>query len=80
MLPDRAAKGTTISMTDKKQGHKASSRGAGDSKNFEKEPLPDRIGSSLRQLYDEVLSEDVPSEFLDLLRKADSSGSSPASK
>ena len=71
-------------MTDKKQRQNApsreSGRGAGDSKNFEREPLPDRIGASLRQLYDEVLSEDVPSEFLELLRKADGSGSSTAPK
>lgn len=43
---------------------------------FDKEALPDKIGSSLRQLYDEVLSEDVPDDFLNLLRKADSKGAS----
>lgn len=38
---------------------------------FDSEPLPDKIGTSLRQLYAEVLVEDVPDEFLNLLRKAD---------
>ncbi len=38
---------------------------------FGAKPLPDKIGSSLRKLYDEVLSEDVPDDFLNLLRKAD---------
>ena len=47
---------------------------ATDNKDFDKEALPDKIGSSLRQLYDEVLSEDVPDDFLALLRKADSKG------
>ena len=46
---------------------------------FDKEALPDKIGTSLRQLYDEVLSEDVPDDFLNLLRKADSKGA-PAGK
>ena len=45
---------------------------------FDKAPLQDKIGSSLRKLYDDVLSEDVPNDFLDLLKKADS-GKSPDS-
>ena len=30
------------------------------------------IGVRLRQLFDEVVNEDVPDEFLDILRRADS--------
>jgi hypothetical protein len=33
--------------------------------------LPDKIGSSLRTMYDEVLREDIPEDFLNLLQKAD---------
>jgi Anti-sigma factor NepR len=29
------------------------------------------IGVGLRKLFDEVVNEDVPDEFLDILRKAD---------
>ncbi|GLQ21165.1 NepR family anti-sigma factor [Algimonas porphyrae] len=53
-------------MTDKKTPPPGSKSGA-----FDKKPLPDKIGSSLRQLYDDVLSEDVPDDFLNLLKKAD---------
>ena len=30
------------------------------------------IGVRLRQMFDQVVNEDVPDEFLDILRKADS--------
>ncbi len=33
------------------------------------------IGVKLRQMFDEVVSEPVPDEFLDILRRADKSGS-----
>lgn len=49
---------------DKKSGR----RDAGD---FDGKPLPDKIGNTLRRLYDDVLSEDVPDDFLNLLKKAD---------
>lgn len=39
---------------------------------FDREDLPEKIGSSLRQMYDDVLSEPVPNEFLSLLQQADS--------
>lgn len=45
------------------------------SEKFDKTPLPDKIGTSLRSLYDEVLNEDVPDDFLNLLRKADEKSS-----
>ncbi len=31
------------------------------------------IGSKLRQMFDEVVNEPVPDEFLDILRRADKS-------
>lgn len=33
------------------------------------------IGVRLRQMFDEVVSEDVPDEFLQILRRADERGS-----
>jgi len=38
---------------------------------FAKNPLKDKIGSSLKRLYDDVVNEPVPDEFLSLLAKAD---------
>ena len=32
------------------------------------------IGQRLRQIFDEVVNEDVPDEFLDILRRADNRG------
>ena len=42
---------------------------AGDT--FTQEALPEKIGKNLRQIYDDVLSEPVPDDFLNLLLKAD---------
>ena len=36
------------------------------------------IGVKLRQMFDEVVSEPVPDEFLDILRRADERGSEKA--
>lgn len=36
-----------------------------------------RIGRHLRQIYDDVVQEDVPDEFLELLEQADKKRSSP---
>ncbi len=38
----------------------------------------DKLGASLRQLYDEVATEPVPDEFLRLLEKADTALQSTA--
>lgn len=38
---------------------------------FNKEALPEKIGMNLRQIYDDVLAEPVPDDFLNLLAKAD---------
>ena len=35
------------------------------------------IGVRLRQMFDAVVNEDVPDEFLEILRRADKSGSEP---
>lgn len=43
---------------NRKQSHKA-------------QPLSDKIGSNLKKLYDDVLDEDIPDDFLALLAKAD---------
>ena len=32
------------------------------------------IGAKLRQMFDEVVNEPVPDEFLDILRRADARG------
>lgn len=43
---------------------------AGDT--FSKEELPEKIGKNLRQIYDDVLNEPVPDDFLNLLSQAES--------
>ncbi|WP_298915985.1 NepR family anti-sigma factor [uncultured Algimonas sp.] len=59
-------------MTDDSQSSRRSHKRADSGQApFDKEALPDKIGSSLRNLYDKVLNEDVPDDFLSLLRQAD---------
>ena len=38
---------------------------------FSSAPLPEKIGKNLRQIYDDVLNEPVPVDFLSLLAQAD---------
>jgi len=38
---------------------------------FSKDPLPEKIGKNLRQIYDDVLNEPVPDDFLNLLAQVD---------
>jgi len=38
---------------------------------FAKKPLKDKIGGNLRQIYDDVVNEPIPDDFLALLAKAD---------
>jgi hypothetical protein len=70
---------------DQKRGRPSRERGADDM--IEHRQTPDRrkataamdearlrqqaIGVRLRQMFDEVVNEDVPDEFLDILRRAD---------
>ena len=41
---------------------------------FDDAPLPDKIGKSLRQIYQDVLEEDIPDDFLSILDSADDNG------
>lgn len=38
---------------------------------FTNEELPEKIGKNLREIYDNVVNEPVPDDFLNLLTKAD---------
>lgn len=40
-------------------------------KNFAQKPLTDKIGNSLKQMYDDVVNQPVPDDFLSLLIEAD---------
>lgn len=78
----------------KKHERGRSPRERGAEKMIEQRPIPERrkasaaldearlrqqaIGVRLRQLFDEVVNEDVPDEFLDILRRADERGSEKA--
>jgi hypothetical protein len=50
---------------------KGSVRPEDDSDDFGKDPLPEKIGKNLRKIYDDVLNEPVPDDFLSLLAQAD---------
>ena len=43
---------------------------------FDDEALTEKIGKNLKQMYEDVLSEPVPDDFLALLRQADDKQSS----
>lgn len=38
---------------------------------FAKDPLTDKIGNSLKRMYDDVVNQPVPDDFLNLLIEAD---------
>jgi hypothetical protein len=56
-------------MTDSKKLKKGELLKSGD--DFSDKPLKDKIGSDLKRLYDDVVNEDIPDDFLSLLAKAD---------
>lgn len=56
-------------MTDKPSPKGKNLKTSGN--NFAKDPLKDKIGNDLKQMYDDVVNEDVPAEFLALLQDAD---------
>lgn len=56
-------------MTDKSSSKSNELQRTGD--DFADAPLKDKIGSSLKRLYDDVVNEDIPDDFLSLLSKAD---------
>lgn len=60
-----------MTETNKRSRDSKPSGATADNNSFDKAPLPDKIGSSLRNLYDSVLTEDVPDDFMNLLRQAD---------
>ncbi|MGJ8562306.1 MAG: NepR family anti-sigma factor [Alphaproteobacteria bacterium] len=50
-----------------KDPHKRADKGD----KFDDDSLPNKIGKNLKQIYDDVLNEPVPDDFLSLLMKAD---------
>ena len=49
-------------------------RGSSEHSNTDKKPRKDRtgtVGRALRTVYDDMLREEVPRDFIDLLRKLD---------
>ena len=76
---------------DEEDNRGRSPRERGSDDMIEQRPMPERrkasaaldearlrqqaIGVRLRQMFDEVVNEDVPDEFLEILRRADSRGS-----
>jgi len=56
-------------MRHDKSGMSKSRDDSGD--DFVKDPLPEKIGKNLRQIYDDVLNEPVPDDFLNLLAQVD---------
>lgn len=69
------SKNTSDTSAHRDVGEKSTPRSdAGDQ--FNKEALPEKIGKNLRQIYDDVLNEPVPDDFLSLLTQADTAKSS----
>ena len=61
-----------IDQTDRKSPR----RGQGGSDVHEARLRQQAIGVKLRQMFDQVVNEPVPDDFLDILRRADSKSSS----
>lgn len=57
-------------MTKKHNSNILNRNDSGD--DFTEEDLPEKIGQNLRQIYDDILNEPVPDDFLSLLSQADS--------
>lgn len=58
-----------LSGTSKANGRRHSGSGSSDAKG--RKDRRGNIGRALRTVYDDMLREDVPKDFLDLLRKLD---------
>lgn len=56
-------------MTDNPSSKSAKLKKTGN--DFAEAPLKDKIGSNLKKIYDDVVNEEVPADFLALLAKAD---------
>ena len=59
-----------LSGTSKAKGGRASGAAGSSDKKNRKDPRGS-VGRALRTAYDDLLREDVPKDFLDLLRKLD---------
>jgi len=59
-----------LSGTSKASGSRGTS-GAGSRDNKNRKDRKGTVGRALRTVYDDMLREDVPKDFLDLLRKLD---------
>lgn len=42
-----------------------------DETDFAKDPLSDKIGDSLKEIYQDVINEPIPDEFLEILKRSD---------
>lgn len=60
-----------------KQDKQKTRRSKRREKDFTQRSLEDKIGESLRQIYSDVVSEDVPFDFLAILESADREGGAP---
>lgn len=56
-------------MTNKKKDDDFQLTKSGNS--FASQPLRDKIGTNLKKIYDDVVQEEIPEEFLSLLQQAD---------
>ena len=54
-----------------KRAIKDASKHKGHEKNFSDDPLIDKIGSDLKRIYEDVVNEPIPDDFLNLLAQAD---------
>lgn len=63
--------GTQKAMTMKNQNASKLPKRSDAGDTFTDEDLPEKIGKNLRQIYDDVLNEPVPDDFLSLLSQAD---------
>jgi hypothetical protein len=59
-----------LSGTSKAKGSRASAGAGSPDRKNRKDPRGS-VGRALRTVYDDMLREDVPKDFLDLLRKLD---------
>jgi len=66
VIRDSAERMTKVSVSDQIKGRKAPNPALDEARLRQQ-----AIGVKLRQMFDEVVNEPVPDEFLDILRRAD---------
>jgi len=59
-----------MTSPQKRRSSKASPNGDPET-DFTRAPLKDKIGLSLKRMYDDVVNEPIPDDFLSLLAQAD---------